>query len=64
MSFEATGAISPDAHTQVLTGSFDLTVRLHGLVSGKTLKIFRGCVNNLAPLFCASLILALATHPM
>ncbi|XP_025202815.1 WD40 repeat-containing protein SMU1-like [Melanaphis sacchari] len=28
--------------TQILTGSFDMTIRIHGLKSGKTLKEFRG----------------------
>jgi len=28
--------------TQVLSGSFDTTVRIHGMKSGKTLKEYRG----------------------
>jgi len=28
--------------SQLLTGSFDMTARIHGLKSGKTLKLFRG----------------------
>ena len=29
-------------NSQILTSSFDMTIRIHGLKSGKTLKEFRG----------------------
>lgn len=36
---------------KILTGSYDHTVRVHGLKSGNTLKVFKGIYLSIAPRF-------------
>ena len=42
MSFKVTCLQFSKDNSQLLSASFDMTVRVHGLKSGKTLKEFRG----------------------